>query len=379
MPPEERLARGYEQCRNLNLTIPLFIEKLLGNQIKDLNNRYHGLTLLIEWSYEFGKANDISMPDSWTTNSAAGFRKPNGLSCRKPEVTLLTRSIPFNRVTVAELFSNLSDVYNRYKFSPQDVYNIDETGFTTIQALSIAVSQVGKKPVWSVTSGERGQLVTVLCSINAGASAIPCSMCFRGQKLAHPSSMEPCPEQRLQLPYLTRCSKDLQVLLTMDNHESHVSLKAITIAEDNDILILPLPPDTSHRLQPLDRTVNEPMKRCYDNASDDWLQSHPARQITIYEIAELTERVHTVDFTPSNAISEFQATGISPLNRNFFPDYAYLPSDDPYCPLCEPIESPEQLKTAVAEETLTVTQQDQSIDNPEQLQAASPTNQPANQ
>ncbi|CAB4066118.1 unnamed protein product [Lepeophtheirus salmonis] len=254
MPPEERLVRGYEQCRNLNLTIPLFIEKLLGNQIKDLDNRYHGLTLLIEWSYEFGKANDISMPDSWTTNSAA-----------------------------------------------------DETGFTTIQALSIAVSQVGKKPVWSVTSGERGQLVTVLCTINAGASAVPCSMCFPWAKVSPPFLNGAMPGAEASATI-----SDLQVLLTMDNHESHVSLKAITIAEDNDILILPLPPDTSHRLQPLDRTVNEPMKRCYDNASDDWLQSHPARQITIYEIAELTARVHTVDFTPSNAISEFQATGISP-------------------------------------------------------------------
>lgn len=74
MTPQERLASGYEQCRNLNLTIPLFMEKALANHIKDLDNRYHGLnpSKCMELAYEFAKQNDISMPDSWTTNSSAG-------------------------------------------------------------------------------------------------------------------------------------------------------------------------------------------------------------------------------------------------------------------------------------------------------------------
>ncbi|CAB4054777.1 unnamed protein product [Lepeophtheirus salmonis] len=120
----------------------------------------------------------------------------------------------------------------------------------------------------------------------------------------------------------TRYSKDHQVLLIMDSYESHVSLKTITTAKDNGIT----------------------MKRCYNNAWVDWLRSPPGRQITIYEIAELTATVHTVAVTPSNVISGFQATGISPFNRDIFSDDAYLPSNVTDHPLCQPIEPPERWK-----------------------------------
>ncbi|CAB4054236.1 unnamed protein product [Lepeophtheirus salmonis] len=96
----------------------------------------------------------------------------------------------------------------------------------------------------------------------------------------------------------TRCSKDRQVLVIMENHESHLLWKAITTAKDNSIVILTLAPPTSHRLHPLDTTVYGP--------------SQSGRQINIYEIVELTARAHTVADTPSNVIAGVQATGIPP-------------------------------------------------------------------
>lgn len=254
----------------------------------------------------------------------------------------------------------------RFKFSAQEIYNIDETGFTTVQAPSTVVSQVGKKQVGAVTSAERGQLVTVLCGINAGGSAIPPFYVFPRVKVnpAFLNGALPGAEAAAAksgwisseifadqyLPFFirqTRCSKDRPVLLIMDNHESHISLKAITTAKDSGIVILTLPPHTSHRLQPLDRSVYGPMKRCYNKACDDWLRSRPGRQITIYEIAELTARAHTVAVTPSNVISGFQATGIFPLNSDIFPDDAYMPSDVTDRPLCQTVEPPEQLQEVV--------------------------------
>ena len=250
----------------------------------------------------------------------------------------------------------------RFNFSPQDIYNIDETGFTTVQAPSTVVSQVGKKQVGAITSGERGQLVTVVCAINAGGSAIPPFYVFPRVKVnpaflngAFPGSEAAAAKSgwmnsdifsEQYLPFFirqTRCSKDRPILFIMDNHESHVSLQAINTAKENGIVILTLPPHTSHCLQPLDRAVYGPMKRCYNKACDDWLRSHPGRQISIYEIAELTARAHTVAVTPANIRSGFHATGISPLNSDIFPDDAYLPSDVTDRPLYQPVGLPEQL------------------------------------
>ncbi|CAB4067659.1 unnamed protein product [Lepeophtheirus salmonis] len=226
---------GYEQCRNLNLTIPPFIEKLLANHIKDLENRYHVLTTseYMELAFEFGKGNDIN-----------------------------------------------------------------ETGFTIVQAPLTVVGQVGKKQVGAVPSGEKGQLVTVLCAINAGGSAVPPFYVFPRVKVNPTFLNGAFPRAKAATKY------DRQVIFIMDNHESHVSLKATTTAKDNGILILTLSPHTSHHLQQIDRIVYGPMKRRLRFPS---------------------------------------------LNREIFPDDAYLSSDVTDRPLWQPIEPLELLETSVAE------------------------------
>ncbi|XP_071749896.1 uncharacterized protein [Lepeophtheirus salmonis] len=115
--------------------------------------------------------------------------------------------------------------------------DINKTGFTTVQVPSTVVSQVGKKQVGTVTSGERGQLVTVLWAINASGSAVPPFYVFPQVKfnLAFLIGALPGTEAAATksgwmksgifsdqyLPFSirqTRCSKHCQVLLIMDNH-----------------------------------------------------------------------------------------------------------------------------------------------------------------
>ena len=61
-----------------------------------------------------------------------------------------------------------------------------------------------------------------------------------------------------------RPSKDHQVVLIMDNHQSHLSYEALSLAKENVIHIITLPPHTSNKTQPLDRTVFGPMKTHYN-------------------------------------------------------------------------------------------------------------------
>ena len=53
----------------------------------------------------------------------------------------------------------------------------------------------------------------------------------------------------------TQCSNDRKILLLLDNHDEHISLQAIETARQNGIIMLTIPPKTSHRLQPLDGAV----------------------------------------------------------------------------------------------------------------------------
>lgn len=54
------------------------------------------------------------------------------VSLRNPENTYLARAKGFNRVVVQSFYDLLEEVYNIHQFSPNDVYNVDETGIMTV-------------------------------------------------------------------------------------------------------------------------------------------------------------------------------------------------------------------------------------------------------
>lgn len=65
------------------------------------------------------------------------------------------------------------------KFSEgSPIYNLDETGVTTVQSPKKVIAEKGVKRLNKVTSGERGVLVTVCCIINAYGHSLPPSFIF---------------------------------------------------------------------------------------------------------------------------------------------------------------------------------------------------------
>jgi hypothetical protein len=64
-------------------------------------------------------------------------------------------------------------------------------------------------------------------------------------------------------------------LLILDGHASHSSLKCLDYCRDNGIEMLCLPPHTIHVLQPLDRTVFNPIKTYYHQAATNFMHNHP--------------------------------------------------------------------------------------------------------
>lgn len=121
-----------------------------------------------------------------------------------------------------------------------------------------------------------------------------------------------------------RCSKDKPVLLILDNHCSHGSLKAVDLCESAGIHLLTLPPHTSHTLQPLDRCVFGPLKTYLNKALDDWMRSNPGQSISIYEMASLSATAFSRSMTPDNIHSAFRCTGIFPLNSMIFAEHEFI-------------------------------------------------------
>ena len=86
--------------------------------------------------------------------------------------------------------------------------------------------------------------------------------------------------------------------MIMDNHESHLSIAAIGKARKLGIVLLTIPPNTSHKLQPLDVSVYGPFKTGYNKAMDNWMKTNPGKSITIYEVPSLVTEAQMVTMTP---------------------------------------------------------------------------------
>lgn len=231
------------------------------------------------------------------------------------------------------------------KVQARQIFNLDETGFTTVQGMPKVITTKGIKQVGQMTSRERGELVTVCAIVSGTGRALPPAFVFPRKRL-QPHMLNNAPEGSLGLvtdngwmtseKFLSvlehfvehvQPSESNPAILIMDNHESHLSLPALEYAKRHHIHIITLVPHTSNKTQPLDRTVFGPVKKFYNDAAVSWMMHHPGQTISIYNIAELVKDAWLRGATPMNIVSGFKAAGIWPFDRNVFPDEYFAPAD----------------------------------------------------
>ncbi|GFN86582.1 LOW QUALITY PROTEIN: tigger transposable element-derived 4-like protein [Plakobranchus ocellatus] len=138
----------------------------------------------------------------------------------------------------------------------------------------------------------------------------------------------------------------------MDNHESHVSRAAREYAKENNIHTVTLLPHTSHRTQPLDRTVFGPMMIFLNSACDSWCLAYPRRAISIYDMAGLIREAWMKASTPNNITAGFKVSRVWHLDKHGFGNENYLPSRVTDRPLPEPISDQHMSSNPVTDSDL---------------------------
>ena len=112
---------------------------------------------------------------------------------------------------------------------------------------------------------------------------------------------------------------DKKVLLVLDGHSTHVkNLKAIELARKENVIMLCLPPHTTHKIQPLVRTLFKHLQTYYDQAAELWLRTHDGRVITTYQLCGLFNEAYSKAATMPTAINGFARCGIWPCSRDVF-------------------------------------------------------------
>lgn len=320
------------------------------------------------FAYHLAIQNDLKIPEQWSKNEMAGIdwfnhflkRHPR-LSIRSPQATSLARASSFNRHNVSGFFTLLKTVLDRLQLTPSDIWNVDETGITTVQKPDRVLARKGHKQIGRITSAERGTLVTLAVAVSAGGNSMPPFFVFpRVNFKSHFLNNGPVGSDGDANPsgwmieknfikfakhfvFYSRSTKDRQTLLLLDNHDSHLSPEALDYFKDNGVTALSFPPHCSHKLQPLDRSVYGPLKKYVNSACDAWITNNPGRTMSIYDIPQIVKVSLPSATTPSNIMNGFKVSGISPFNPDIFTDADYMPSyvtDRPNPHLGDGIEEP---------------------------------------
>lgn len=346
-----------------NTALPFEVEKELVKHILLFEEMFFGMTIfdVRKLAFDILEANPhISNPFSKKTCLAGkkwyySFlgRHPT-ISLRQPESISLARCRGFSKTNVHHFFDVLEKIVDENKFDSFHIYNVDESGFSTVQKRnSKIIARKGKHQVGAISSGERGINTTLVACLNAAGHVIPPMIIFKRQR-NHPALGNGAPpgslievsesgyiNSELFLKWLqhfinfVKPSVNEKVLLVLDGHTTHSkNLAAIKLARANGVVLLQLPGHTTHRLQPLDVSVFSPMETYYHEAIRRWMRANPGGKITQFDVAGLLREAYEESITLKNAASGFRATGIWPVNRTVFQPQDFIASEN----LEEPVE-----------------------------------------
>jgi hypothetical protein len=184
------------------------------------------------------------------------------------------------------------------------------------------------------------EFITLIASISATPTCIPPALIYQGQSndlqdtwledfddskdLAFFASSEKgWSSDLLGLQWLEhvfdRCTKEEakrgRRLLIVDGHNSHFNLQFIDYADRHRILLVILPPHSTHRLQPLDIGLFSPLATYYTEEIDRLLfEGQGLVRMTKRDFWRLFRPAWEKAFSKENINRAFEAAGIEPFN-----------------------------------------------------------------
>ena len=115
------------------------------------------------------------------------------------------------------------------------------------------------------------------------------------------------------------------ILLILDGHSSHETSRILHLAEVHNIIILCLPPHTTHKLQPLDVGVFGPLQRAWVERCDCVVEL-TGSEMPKEDFVNKYMQVRQASVRPSTIISAFKKSGTWPIDREVFTNDDYAPS-----------------------------------------------------
>lgn len=268
-----------------------------------------------------------------------GFEKrwQHCITKRKPELVTSSRAKDLSEETIDQFFDMVKHVYeeNNLFDKPNCIFNCDETGFNTDEKAKGCFFRRGVNftPILNPSGGKA--MYTVLFSGSAYGKIMPPFVVYKGKYLHNgwctggptgtqyavsPSGWmeDNVFENWLQdafVPYKIKEVGDNQpVVLFMDGHASHLTYTTVNCAKSNNIILICLPPNSSHALQPLDVAYFSPLKKVWRNILRNFFRESRLQSIDKAVFPSLLKSLMEKS-KAENIHSGFLGAGLFPLDQ----------------------------------------------------------------
>jgi hypothetical protein len=231
-------------------------------------------------------------------------------------------------------FEDLQSVINEYDIELGNLYNMDESGFAIgdVEASQRIINATIRQRFQAKPG--RQEWVTAIECVCADGTSLPPLIIFKGENLSRqwiPASIHNHWRFGCNTKGWTSNVHGLQWLrqvfevetrekangkprlLICDGHDSHITASWIAHCMKNNIILMVLPPHSSHLTQPLDVSVFKPLKTLMASAIEPLVSTELHRILKAEWLSAFVE-AHDGAFSIQNIQSGFRGTGIMPLN-----------------------------------------------------------------
>ncbi len=231
-------------------------------------------------------------------------------------------------------FGLVKNTINKYGILPEDTYNFDETGFQMGQiSPSMVVTATDRQGRPKQIKPTNTQWVTLIQGACADGSTIPPFLVFKGQEFNNTWFHQGLPptwtfsvspngwtSNQIGLQWIQHFERHTRSktigskrLLVLDNHGSHTTPEFRSFCESNSIILLWMPPHSSHLLQPLDVGCFGPLKTAFSKQNQDLIKNH-IFHVTKEDFLATFHTAFLASFNQSNIQAGFRGSGLHPFD-----------------------------------------------------------------
>lgn len=270
------------------------------------------------------------------------IRKGEAMSCQR-----VRGADPF---IIKKFYEDVGKMYRTEKIGPEDgnlIFNCDESSFSHDPRDVRVISQKGIKRVSRNIPGSGKSNTTVLACGAADGTKLPPFIIFTGKQLwstwipkndylgtGYASQANGWMTEELFVKWfkevfllntIPKDQRQKKIILFFDGVRFHVSMNLVKLAQENRVVLVKFPPNVSHFIQPLDKTVFKTMKTDWNKLLIDYVRANPGKVIPKLDFSKHIKTLWEESFKSRNLKSGFESTGLFPLNFEKFPVNAYDP------------------------------------------------------